>query len=236
MSLSKAALLTAFFIFPASLLRPVGGWLSDRFGARPVTYGVFAPMLAACVAPVAPARRLGTAGPFFLLVEVLGVGMGLGKASVYKYIPEYFPKDVGATGGLVGTLGALGGFFLPIGFGYLEEASRPPRELLLADDGADGLLPGLAAPGRRRHPPAGARRRNSRLARLARKKDRRACRSGGRSDVVAVGGTAMTQTTGTNLLNDDGTASIATALLMSHRAFPPRHRPVRDRAARPRPR
>jgi NNP family nitrate/nitrite transporter-like MFS transporter len=61
--------------------------------------------------------------PFFLLVEMLGVGMGLGKASVYKYIPEYFPNDVGAAGGLVGSLGALGGFFLPIGFGYLETAS-----------------------------------------------------------------------------------------------------------------
>lgn len=40
-----------------------------------------------------------------------------------KYIPEYFPNDVGAAGGLVGSLGALGGFFLPIGFGYLETAS-----------------------------------------------------------------------------------------------------------------
>ena len=35
--LAKAALLTALFIFPASLLRPVGGWLSDKYGARPVT-------------------------------------------------------------------------------------------------------------------------------------------------------------------------------------------------------
>src|SRR6185295_17692280 len=49
LSLAKGALLTAFFIFPASLLRPLGGWLSDRFGARPVTYAVFAGMFAACV-------------------------------------------------------------------------------------------------------------------------------------------------------------------------------------------
>jgi NNP family nitrate/nitrite transporter-like MFS transporter len=44
--------------------------------------------------------------------------MGIGKAAVYKYIPEYFPKDVGAVGGLVGLLGALGGFFLPPLFSY----------------------------------------------------------------------------------------------------------------------
>jgi NNP family nitrate/nitrite transporter-like MFS transporter len=45
--------------------------------------------------------------------------MGLGKAAVYKYIPEYFPKDVGAVGGVVGAIGALGGFVLPLLFGYL---------------------------------------------------------------------------------------------------------------------
>ena len=125
-SLTKASLLTACFIFPASLLRPVGGWLSDKFGARPVTYAVFGVMLVASALLSVPNRALGLT-EFFILVEILGVGMGLGKASVYKYIPEYFPKDVGATGGLVGTLGALGGFFLPIGFGYLESASGRPE-------------------------------------------------------------------------------------------------------------
>ena len=129
-SLARAALLTAFFIFPASLLRPVGGWLSDRFGARPVTYTVFITMFLACIPLAAPDGALGFhVGPglFFLLVEVMAVGMGLGKASVYKYIPEYFPADVGAAGGLVGTLGALGGFCLPLAFGYLETSSGRPE-------------------------------------------------------------------------------------------------------------
>ena len=128
--LSKAALLTAFFIFPASLLRPVGGWLSDKFGARPVTYAVFIAMSLACLPLCLPKGAFGytlSLGGFFTLIEVLSVGMGIGKASVYKYVPEYFPKDVGAVGGLVGSLGALGGFFMPIGFGYLDEATHIPQ-------------------------------------------------------------------------------------------------------------
>ena len=128
--LAKAALLTALFIFPASLLRPVGGWLSDRFGARPVTYAVFIAMLLASVPLAAPDGALGFhvgLSQFVLLVEVLGIGMGLGKASVYRYIADYFPNEVGAAGGLVGTLGALGGFFLPLGFGYLEKSTGRPQ-------------------------------------------------------------------------------------------------------------
>ena len=130
LSLAKGALLTAFFIFPASLLRPVGGWLADRYGARPVTYAVFVVMLLSSMILAAPSGAFGfQVGllPFFVLVELLGIGMGLGKASVYKYIPEYFPDDVGAAGGLVGTLGALGGFFLPLGFGYLDAATGRPE-------------------------------------------------------------------------------------------------------------
>jgi MFS transporter, NNP family, nitrate/nitrite transporter len=45
--------------------------------------------------------------------------MSLGKAAVFKHIPVYYPKHVGAVGGLVGMIGGLGGFVLPIVFGAL---------------------------------------------------------------------------------------------------------------------
>ena len=45
LTLTKAALLTALFIFPASLLRPFGGYLSDQFGARKVMYATFTVIL-----------------------------------------------------------------------------------------------------------------------------------------------------------------------------------------------
>lgn len=140
-SLTTGALLTATFIFPASLLRPLGGWFSDRFGARRVMYWTFALMLVSSgllmmpnghiVVEVSESRSAtGTAEvlpfsmglvPFVLLVFLLGCSMGIGKAAVYKHIPEYFPNEVGSVGGLVGMLGALGGFFLPPLFAYATD-------------------------------------------------------------------------------------------------------------------
>jgi NNP family nitrate/nitrite transporter-like MFS transporter len=132
-SLGTAALLTATFIFPASLLRPVGGWFSDRWGARRAMYWTFGVMMATTLFLSMPGghivlqTRSGPkdvlpyeigVGPFAVAVFVLGCAMGVGKAAVYKHIPEYFPEDVGAVGGLVGMLGGLGGFFLPPLFAY----------------------------------------------------------------------------------------------------------------------
>jgi NNP family nitrate/nitrite transporter-like MFS transporter len=149
-SLSTAALLTASFIIPASLLRPMGGYLADRWGPRGVTYSVFIVMAAVLMVLSIPNGRFivepqSGAGatplsftyslglwPFCLLTFVLGCAMGVGKASVYKYIPDYFPNDVGAVGGVVGMLGALGGFFLPPAFGMFGRWSGIPQLAFLA--------------------------------------------------------------------------------------------------------
>ncbi len=131
--LTTAGYLTALFIFPASLLRPLGGWLSDRYGPRRVTYIVFVVMAAALALLSVPAAilDLGVWG-FTALVFVVGCGMGIGKASVFKYVPDYFPRDVGAVGGLVGMLGALGGFVLPPAFGVLGRWTGSPQPAFLA--------------------------------------------------------------------------------------------------------
>ncbi len=54
---------------------------------------------------------------------MIGVATGIGKAGVYKFIPEYFPQNVGAVGGMVGLLGAMGGFVLPPLFGWALETT-----------------------------------------------------------------------------------------------------------------
>ncbi|WP_131106135.1 MFS transporter [Ornithinimicrobium sufpigmenti] len=141
-SLTTAGLLTALFIFPASLLRPVGGWFTDRWGARKAMYGTFFVMLVTSGILMMPnghvvinhadgraTEHLGYAMhivPFTILLFLLGCAMGVGKAAVFKHIPEYFPDNVGPVGGLVGMLGGLGGFFLPPLFAYTEEWSGFP--------------------------------------------------------------------------------------------------------------
>ena len=60
---------------------------------------------------------------FTLLSFLLGATMGIGKAAVYKFIPDYYRHDVGAVGGIVGVLGGLGGFVCPIIFGYMLKAT-----------------------------------------------------------------------------------------------------------------
>ncbi len=145
----QAGLLTALFIFPASLLRPVGGWLSDKVGARRIMYWTFGLMLLATGVLMMPSGYItvdvattksadGTAEilpwdlgivPFTFFVIVLGCAMGIGKAAVYKHIPEYFPHEVGAVGGVVGMLGALGGFFLLPIFGYAVAITGIPTAL-----------------------------------------------------------------------------------------------------------
>lgn len=145
-SLGTAALLTATFIFPASLLRPVGGWLSDRFGARRAMYWTFGVMALSTGVLQMPNGHIVvdtssgprevlpyTIGltPFVLIVFVLGCAMGVGKAAVYKHIPEYFPDNVGSVGGLVGMLGGLGGFVLPPMFAYTQVWAGFPSSTFL---------------------------------------------------------------------------------------------------------
>ena len=114
--LAQAGLLTALFIFPASLLRPLGGYLSDRFGPRTVTVAAFTSMLAGLL----PLLRDLPVTPFMLLTTIVGIGMGVGKASTYTLVAQWNPGQMGVVGGLVGLLGGLGGFILPLAFAALK--------------------------------------------------------------------------------------------------------------------
>lgn len=135
LDVATAGLLAACYSIPASLFRVVGGWMSDKVGARTVMYWTFG-VSAICTFLLAyPDTQYIVKGiegditfrlaigivPFTVLVFVLGFFMSLGKAAVYKHIPVYYPDYVGSVGGVVGMIGGLGGFMLPIAFGALND-------------------------------------------------------------------------------------------------------------------
>lgn len=135
LGIAAAGVLTALYTIPASLFRILGGWLSDRYGARRVMYWTLIASVLCCFLlsyPPTEYRVLGvdraiefsfelTLPVFVLLTFILGIFMSLGKAAVFKHIPVYYPHHVGVVGGVVGMIGGLGGFFLPLTFGMLND-------------------------------------------------------------------------------------------------------------------
>ena len=116
LSAADAGFRAAGFVVLAAILRPVGGWLSDRIGGATVLSGVFLG-----VAPFGLLLMWPAILPF--TVGALGCAalLGLGNGAVFKLVPEYFPKQTGTVTGLVGAMGGLGGFFPPLALGFFRD-------------------------------------------------------------------------------------------------------------------
>ena len=135
LSIQTAALLAAVFSLPGGVLRAVGGVLSDKYGAHQVTWWV---MWVSWVClfllsyPQTQFTVLTVGGPksfhiglnvyiFTALMFILGIAWAFVKASVFKYIGNDYPDNIGTVSGIVGLAGGLGGFVLPILFGVLMD-------------------------------------------------------------------------------------------------------------------
>ncbi len=201
--LVTAGILASVFSMPSGVIRILGGWMSDKFGARKVMYWIFITSILFCFLLIIPRMEITSPGGgvmstvngtvtyvsdseihvndevytlepkavdghefeggilpstrswqypavevgdkvkkkqllakgethiYFeanmwvatVFIFIVGMLWGIGKAAVYKHIPNYFPNDIGAVGGMVGVLGGLGGFFSPIIFGYLLQGT-----------------------------------------------------------------------------------------------------------------
>lgn len=203
LSLVMAGYFASAFSLPSGVIRAVGGWMSDKWGARQVMYWILGASVLICFLLVVPKMEIFSPGIpvkakkpgiveradkseivvsdirypliqkserfegiddkmlifpakdvwqepiveagqkvkfkqilakgvtriyfqanvwiFAVLVILLGSIWGIGKAAVYRHIPDYFPEGVGVVGGMVGVLGGLGGCFGPVIFGYLLE-------------------------------------------------------------------------------------------------------------------
>ncbi|MEZ5741410.1 MAG: nitrate/nitrite transporter [Burkholderiaceae bacterium] len=130
-----AALLAACFSLPGGVLRAVGGVMSDKYGAHAVTWWVMwvcwiclfllsYPQFDFTVATINGPKtfHIGlNVYVFTILMFTLGIAMAFGKASVFKYVSDEYPDNIGTISGIVGLAGGLGGFVLPIMFGALVD-------------------------------------------------------------------------------------------------------------------
>ncbi|ENQ3080394.1 nitrate/nitrite transporter [Bacillus sp. WLY-B-L8] len=105
-----AGLRTAGFIALATIMRPIGGWLGDKFNPFKILIFVFTGLtLAGIILSFMPKMNVYTFG--CLLVAFCA---GTGNGTIFKLVPMYFSKQAGIVNGLVSALGGLGGFFPPL--------------------------------------------------------------------------------------------------------------------------
>ena len=159
--------LTTFVVVSGSLLRPIGGWLSDRFGGYRMLVILLAGV-AACVVGVSTMPSVSIAAAMLFI----GMGMlGMGNGAVFQLAPQRFPDRIGLVTGIVGAAGGLGGFFLPTLLGAAKDTTGSYSAGLLVCGAAFALgtavLLELGAAWSRRWEPAAAERAGVYSYRLA---------------------------------------------------------------------
>lgn len=114
---AAAGLLTAVAAFVGSFSRPVGGWLADRVGGRR--------LLTVALAGLSVTYALVATGPSLRpLTALLVVAMaccGLGNGAVFQLVPLRFRDELGLVTGIVGAVGGVGGFCLPMLLGLVRQ-------------------------------------------------------------------------------------------------------------------
>lgn len=122
---------TLVFALSSSLVRALGGWYADQYGGRTVNWWVFWICIICLFFLSYPPTTMVIHGVerdvhlnikvnltvFNVLIVIIGLAQGFGRASVYKMIHDYYPEKMGSAGGTVAMLGGIGGFTLPVIFG-----------------------------------------------------------------------------------------------------------------------
>ena len=105
-----AGLLTALYSLSTSILRVCGGFVSDRLGGEKTVLTAFLVMAVASLVMMLSSESTSLTVTGEML---LALGMGFANAAVFKLVPKYTPQTVGGSAGIVGGLGAFGGFVIP---------------------------------------------------------------------------------------------------------------------------
>ncbi len=128
-----AGTFTAVCVFAGSFLRPVGGYLGDRFGGVQVLSILYG-LIALCMLGVSSLPPLTVVIPLFFLGMMC---FGMGNGSIFQLVPLRYRSEIGVVTGIVGAAGGIGGFFLPVLLGSIKD--------LTGSYGGGFLVFGLAA-------------------------------------------------------------------------------------------
>ena len=136
---TDAATRAAGFVVVATLARPVGGWLSDRFTGVPVLKWALGVVAAGAVVTAFQPHIVLATVAFLAMAAALGLGNGAVFALVGTGVPA---ASVGSVTGLVGAAGGLGGFLPPIVMGLVYQATGDYAIglMLLSDVALVGLV------------------------------------------------------------------------------------------------
>lgn len=121
-SLTDAGLRAAGFTLVATAARPIGGWLSDRYGGQRVLTVAFIGIGLDAIGLSWQASDPSIV-PVTILCLTMAAFLGLGNGAVFKLVPQFFPASTGAVTGIVGAAGGLGGFFPPLVLGVVKDAT-----------------------------------------------------------------------------------------------------------------
>lgn len=113
----QAGSFTSIFVFATTFARILGGYLGDIIPGRKILIILSVVILSILIFLNLNVSLITALTVFYLM----GICLGIGNGVIFKLVAEYFPKDTGAVGGMVGAAGGLGGFFLPIVLGTLRD-------------------------------------------------------------------------------------------------------------------
>jgi NNP family nitrate/nitrite transporter-like MFS transporter len=113
-----------------AVIRPFGGWLSDKMGGARVTFWNFV-VMAAAVGGVLWFLSAKSFAGFFACFMLLFLTTGIGNGSTFRMIPVIFPpKEASPVLGFSGAIGAYGGFFIPKSYGTSISMTGGPEMAL----------------------------------------------------------------------------------------------------------
>lgn len=119
--------------FIGALIRPVGGWLADKFGGARVTQLVSMAMVAGALGAAYFMQKAYQSAtpqqywlPFMALFLVLFCASGIGNGSTFRTIAAVFNKEqAGPVLGWTSAVAAYGAFIIPMEFGEKIKAASP---------------------------------------------------------------------------------------------------------------